>query len=299
MKENIVPKRAKKLTFEQIVAMIVLTVISVLIVVPIIYMLSISFSSEAAIAEFGYTFLPREFSLESYTYAFAAPEAIIQSYSITVFVTVVGTAMSLSMTTAIAYVASRRDYKLRKFTQWFLIIPLLLNGGMVSSYIIYTQVFNLANTVWALMLPYGVNCWFTFMMRGFMRTIPFEMIEAAKIDGASEFKTFFKIIIPLSSASIATIGLFYAFAFWNDWWLAMLYISENDLIPLQYYLQKVMERVDFFTTQAGAGGAAGMSIPSEGLRMALAVISAGPMLVVFPFFQRYFVKGVAVGSVKG
>ena len=159
---------------------------------------------------------------------------------------------------------------------------------------------HLNDKIWALILPYGVNVWYAFMMKGFLSNLPFELVESAQIDGAGEFRTFFQIILPLCKASLATIGLFYAFAFWNDWWLAMLYITDLKLMPLQQLLQRIMTNAEFYTSTLPAGmTVAGGSIPLESLRMALAVIAVGPMLIVFPFFQKYFVKGVTVGSVKG
>lgn len=278
----------------------ILTILSLIILVPMLYVLSVSFSTDEEIVEAGYQLIPKTFSLNAYQQIFATSSIIFNAYAVTIFVTVVGTIMSLYLTTTIAYAASRKDFKYRKFLNMFLLFPLLFNGGMVSSFIVNTQILHLDNKIWALILPYGVNVWYAFMMKGFLSNLPFELIEAAHIDGAGEYQVFFKIILPISTAALATIGLFYAFAFWNDWWLAMLYINKNELMPLQQLLQRMLSNIEFYLSMMPAGMKESMgSIPVESTRMALTVIVVGPMLLVFPFFQKYFVKGVTVGSVKG
>lgn len=284
----------------QIPSILVMSLLSLLILLPLLYIIAISFTSDAEIVENGYRLLPEHINFDAYKQIFSTGQTIVRAYGVTIFVTVVGTAMSLFLTTTIAYVVSRRDFPYRRFYSLFLLMPLLFNGGMVASYIINSQLLHLNDKIWALILPYGVNVWYAFMMKGFLSNLPFELVESAQIDGAGEFRTFFQIILPLCKASLATIGLFYAFAFWNDWWLAMLYITDLKLMPLQQLLQRIMTNAEFYTSTLPAGmTVAGGSIPLESLRMALAVIAVGPMLIVFPFFQKYFVKGVTVGSVKG
>lgn len=289
-----------KLRDKHIGTLVVLTLMSVLILLPLWYMVSVSFSSDRDIAQYGYSFIPRNFSLTAYKQAFAVPKIILNAYGVTTLTTVLGTFMSLMMTTALAYPLARKDYAYRRFTSAFVLIPLLFNGGMVSQYLINTQLLHLNDTIWALILPYGVNVWYTFMMRSFLSGLPTELYESAKIDGAGELRTYFTIVLPLSTAGLATIGLFYAFAFWNDWWLAMLYINKRqNLAPLQMLLQRIMMNIEFYTKQLPAGIRVDGGVPVEGTRMALAVLAAGPMLIVFPFFQKYFVKGISVGAVKG
>ena len=284
----------------QIPSILVMSLLSLLILLPLLYIIAISFTSDAEIVENGYRLLPEHINFDAYKQIFSTGQTIVRAYGVTIFVTVVGTAMSLFLTTTIAYVVSRRDFPYRRFYSLFLLMPLLFNGGMVASYIINSQLLHLNDKIWALILPYGVNVWYAFMRKGFLSNLPFELVESAQIDGAGEFRTFFQIILPLCKASLATIGLFYAFAFWNDWWLAMLYITDLKLMPLQQLLQRIMTNAEFYTSTLPAGmTVAGGSIPLESLRMALAVIAVGPMLIVFPFFQKYFVKGVTVGSVKG
>lgn len=277
-----------------------MSIICITIIFPLLYIVAVSFSKESSIAEIGYKLIPKEWSLDAYKQVFASSGLIGNAYLVSFFVTIVGTIMSLYLTTTIAYVASRKDFKYHKIIGMFLIFPLLFNGGMVSSYIVNTQLLNLDNTIWALILPYGVNVWYAFMMKGFMSNLPMELIDAAHIDGAGEYQTFFKIVLPISKSGLATIGLFYAFAFWNDWWLSMMYITKNELMPLQQLLQRLLSNIEFYLSMMPPGMKDSMGgIPVEGMRMAMTVIVVGPMLLVFPFFQKYFVKGVTVGSVKG
>lgn len=295
-----VQEKKRKYSIGRAIAVVVMSVLSLIILIPLLYVISISFTSDAEIVEYGYRLLPKHITFEAYRQIAATAQTIVRAYGVTIFVTVVGTAMSLFLTTTIAYVVSRKDFPYRKLYSVFMLLPLLFNGGMVASYIVNSQLLHLNDHIWALILPYGVNVWYAFMMKGFLSNLPFELVESAQIDGAGEYRIFFQIILPLCKASLATIGLFYAFAFWNDWWLAMLYITDLNLMPLQQLLQRIMTNAEFYTSTLPAGMAvAGGSIPLESLRMALAVIAVGPMLIVFPFFQKYFVKGVTVGSVKG
>lgn len=293
-------KRNKSKKSGSLIGVIVLGIICLLIIIPLVYVLSISLSHDSDIVTYGYRLIPKRLTLDAYRFVFASAKTIFRAYGVTILVTVLGTFMSLFLTTTLAYVASRKDFPYRKPLGAFMVFTLLFNGGMVASYIVNTQVLHLGNTIWALTLPYGVNVWYAFLMKGFMSNLPFELVESSKIDGAGEFRIFFRIILPMSTASLATIGLFYAFAFWNDWWLAMLYITDLKLMPLQQLLQRIMSNIEFFTTKLPAGISVGDGfIPVESMRMALAVIAIGPMLLIFPFFQKYFVKGITLGSVKG
>jgi len=275
-------------------------ILSIMILFPLLYVVSVSLTSDAEIARHGYRLIPDSVSLTAYEYLFRTPKALLQSYFVTIVVTVGGTALGLLLTSSIAYVMTRKDYRYSQITTFFVFFTLLFNAGLVPSYIIATNVLHIQNSIWALILPYGVSAWFTMLMKGFMQGLPFEVIESAKIDGASEFGIFWKIVMPLSKPALATIGLFYALAYWNDWWLAMLYIQDENLIPLQYYLQRIMTNIEFLTKNVQAGINIDMSqIPTESSRMAIAILAAGPMLFAFPFFQKYLVKGLTVGAVKG
>ncbi|WP_239619123.1 carbohydrate ABC transporter permease [Cohnella mopanensis] len=274
--------------------------LSLLIIFPLLYVVSVSLTNDGDIARYGYQLIPKHASFQAYEYIFQTPKALLQSYLITIVVTVAGTMLALLLTSSLAYVMTRKDYRYSKLTTFFVFFTLLFNAGLVPSYIIATNVLHIQDTIWALILPYSVSAWFTMLMKGFMDGLPFEIIEAAKIDGSSEFGIYARIVLPLSKPALATVGLFYALAYWNDWWLAMLYIQREELIPLQYYLQRIMTNIEFLTKSMQAGMNVDMStIPTESSRMAIAILAAGPMMFAFPFFQKYLIKGLTVGSIKG
>ena len=275
-------------------------IISIVVIIPLAYVVSISFSTSGDIVKYGYTLIPHTFSLTAYEYLFQVPKQIITGYGVSIAVTLMGTALGLALSSSIAYVMTRRDYRYRKITSLYVFFTMLFNGGLVPFYIVMTKILHVQDTILALVIPYSINAWFTMLMKGFMQNIPFEIIESAKIDGSSEFKTFLKIIIPLSKPALATVGLFYAFAYWNDWWLAMLFVEKESLVPLQFMLYRTMNNLSYLLSTVSSVMNVDMSkIPSESIRMAMAVLAAGPMLFIFPFFQKYFVRGLTVGSVKG
>ncbi|MEK8128271.1 carbohydrate ABC transporter permease [Paenibacillus filicis] len=279
---------------------ILFSVMSAIIIIPLLYVVAVSLSYDGDIAKYGYQLIPERITFLAYTYIFQTPTALLHSYMITIIVTAVGTVLSLILTSSLAYVMTRKDYRYARITTFFVFFTLLFNAGLVPSYMVVTKLLHIQDTIWAMILPYGVSAWFTMLMRGFMQSLPFEIIESAKIDGSSELSTFVRIILPLSKPALATVGLFYALAYWNDWWLALLYINSEDLIPLQYYLQRIMSNIEFLTTSVQAGISIDLSqIPAESSRMAIAILAAGPMLFAFPFFQKYLVKGLTVGAVKG
>ncbi|HEY5584661.1 MAG TPA: carbohydrate ABC transporter permease [Ruminiclostridium sp.] len=279
---------------------IVLAILSILTILPLLYLISVSFSTNAGIVKYGYTLIPRDFTLEGYKFIFKVPKPIITGYLVTITVTILGTALGLILSSSLAYVMSRRDYRYSRFTSLFVFFTMLFNGGLVPTYMLMTKFFHVQNTIWALIIPYSISPWFTMIMKGFMQTLPFEIVESAKIDGAGEFKTFIRIILPVARPAIATVGLFYAFAYWNDWWLAMLYIDKESLIPLQFLLYRTLSNLSYMLNNMSSLLNVNIgNIPSESVRMGMAVLAAGPMLILFPFFQKHFVKGLTVGSVKG
>ncbi len=276
-------------------------ILSIFCVLPLMLIVSAAFTSEQSLAVNGYTLIPSEFSLSAMKYIFESPKQILTSYGVTITVTIVGAITSLFVTSMLAYVAARRDFKASRVISFMIFFTLLFHGGMVPSYIINTQVYGLKDTIFAMILPYLIMPWHVFLMKGFFADIPVSLIEAAKIDGASEIRTFFKIVIPISKPALATVGLFCVFVYWNDWWLSMLYIDSPELTSLQYYLYRIMNNIQFLTTSLQAGNITidVSNLPAETARMALCLVAAGPMLVIFPFFQKYFVKGLTVGAVKG
>ena len=272
-----------------------------LCVVPIITVISISFSTDLEIMKYGYGILPKGFTLEAYKFVFKDAAAILRSYGVTILVTGLGLVIGLTLNSLIAYVLSRRDYAYRKQLTVFLLIPMVLNGGMVPTYIWVTRYLHLKNTLWVMLLPMLIVPWFIVLLRTFFSQIPSSLIEAATVDGAGEMTIFTRIILPLAKPALATVGMFLTLNYWNDWFQHLMYIDDRDLYNLQYRLYVLMRDVQEMIRNSAVSGM-GISIadmPTESMRMAMCVIAAGPMLVVFPFFQKYFVKGLTVGGVKG
>jgi len=270
-------------------------------VVPFILVISISFSNEKDIMAYGYSFLPRNFDLAAYKYIFDNPKSIINAYKVTIFTTVVSTILSVLLISCIAYPLSKKDFIGKRFISFYIYFTMIFSGGMVSSYILITQYLRMNNTVWVFIFPSLVNAYNVFLLRTFFAKLPESIVESALLDGASEFKILFRIILPLSKPALATIALFVCLAHWNDWFTAMLFIEDDKLLTLQYLLQRIMMNIQLLQQHGQSMQTVRMSevIPSETVRMAMAVIAAGPMLVVFPFFQKYFVQGLTIGSVKG
>lgn len=280
---------------------LIFMIIGLFCVVPIFYILAASLSDEIALSREGYSLLPRGFSLEAYKYVLESPKAILNAYGVTILVTLGGTVVSLLFTAMFAYVIARKDFKLSRVFSFMVFFSMLFNGGLVPTYIMMTKYYNMKDMIFALIIPYIIMPWHVFLMKGFLSDIPTSLIEAAKIDGAGEVKTFFKIILPISKPAMATVGLFIAFTYWNDWYQSMLYIDKASLNSLQFYLYRIMNNIQYLSSSMMSGNISiDMSnMPSETARMALCILAAGPMLVIFPFFQKYFVKGLTVGAVKG
>ena len=279
---------------------LVFIVVSLCCVIPLLYIVSASFTSEASLSINGYSLFPKDFSMMAYEYIFRTPKQLINSYGVTIFVTIVGTAFSLLFTSMLGYVIARKDFKFHSLLSFLVLFILLFNGGMVPTYILINNYYHLSNSVFAMILPYIIMPWHVFLMKNFFADSPLSLIEAAKIDGAGEIRIFFQIIAPIFKPGFAAVGLLIAFTYWNDWWLSLMYITDASLYSLQYYLYSVMNNITFLTQALQVGISVDSSnLPSESARMALCVLAAGPMLVIFPFFQKYFVKGLAVGAVKG
>lgn len=287
----------------QWVSHIFLIILSVGSIIPLIILLSSSFSSEASILKEGYSFLPKEFSFVAYEYLLSNSTSILRAYGITVFVTVFGTFVSLAMTGLLAYGLSRRDLPYRNVFAFIVFFTLLFNGGLVPTYLVYTQVFDIKNTIWALIVPgLLMNGFNVLLMRTFFITsIPEPVIESARMDGAGEFRTFFSIVLPLSLPILATIGLLQTIFYWNDWFNGLIYITEPSLFSIQNILNRMLSDIQFLaSSNLGTNtSAAAAQIPTTAVRMAIAVIGFLPILIAYPFFQKYLVKGIALGSVKG
>lgn len=275
--------------------------ISLFCVVPFMYVVSASFTSQLGLMQNGYTLFPSEFSTEAYRYCMQSLQSLLQAYGVTIVVTVVGTVLSLVFTSMLAYVVSRRDFPLHRQIAFIVFFTMLFNGGMVPSYILITKYYHLRDTLWVMILPYVISAWNVFLMKGFFANIPTSLLEASKLDGCTEYGTFFRIVVPVSKPAFATVGLLTAFGYWNDWWLSMMYTTESELTSLQYYLQRIMKNIQYLQEAVSRGMNVSVDMstfPTSTARMALCVLAAGPMLIIFPFFQKYFVKGLTVGSVK-
>jgi putative aldouronate transport system permease protein len=288
-------------SISQIVINAILMVLSLLFLVPMILVISSSLTDEVSLSKNGYNLFPSKFSLDAYKYIIADPARILSAYSVTITVTIIGTVVGLLLMSLLAYALSRRDFQWRKPISFMVFFTMLFNGGLVPTYYLVTQVLHLKNTLPVLILPYLIVPWFIFILRTFFATLPTELIEAARIDGAGEWRIFFQLVLPLSTPVLATVGLFCVLMYWNDWWLPLLYVSEPKLFPLQYLLYSIMRNAEFLTSGAAqrSGMVIGVAIPTQTLRMAMVVVAMGPIAVVFLALQRYFVRGMLIGSLKG
>lgn len=284
-----------------IFTIVILTILALTCLIPFVLMLSASFTSGNALTLGGFRLIPKEFSLEAYRYAFLGGTNIIRAYALTAFVTVAGTALGLTICTLLSYALSREEFVLGKILTFFVFFTLLFNGGLVPTYIIYTQWFHIKNTIYALIFPSllmnGVN---VLLMRTWIKNnLPQECIEAARIDGGNEFQCFVQIVFPLSKPILATIGLMIGLGYWNDWFNSMIYITDNRLFSLQNFLARIIENMNTLLKNANVNMIEIANMPSEVVRMAVAVLGCLPIIVAFPFFQKYFVKGIALGAIKG
>lgn len=282
---------------------VVLVILSIICVCPFVLVCIISFSSEDAILRYGYSFWPKEWSVRAYQYLFKNPVAIVRAYGITIFTTVVGTAVGLFLSSMLAYTISRKDYPYKRGVTFFVFFTMLFNGGLVPTYILYTQFFHFKNTIWALLIPgMLLSGWNILIMRTFFNSnIPDSLIESAYLDGAGDFTIFLKIVLPLSKPVLSAIGFMTALGYWNAWYNSMIYITDTKLYSLQYLMTKTL--LDIQSLKASTELTSEMSkalgaMPSETVRMAMAVVGVGPMFFMFPFFRKYFTKGLTIGAVK-
>ncbi|MDU4698210.1 MAG: carbohydrate ABC transporter permease [Paenibacillus sp.] len=278
------------------------TVLSLIVILPFLLVVAVSLTDEKAITQYGYQFFPKSVSLDAYRYMLDAPDILLRAYGVTITVTVIGALAGLLLTAMTAYVISRPDYRYNRITTFYVFFTMLFSGGLVPSYILMTQYLHLKDSLLALILPLLLSPFNIMVMKGFMSKIPIEIIESAKIDGAREFRIFFRIILPLSTPALATLGLLISFTYWNEWFNGMLYIDDPNKVPLQLLLVRTLKSIDFLTSNSEFTQQLGIdlaSFPNNSARMAIAVLAGGPMLVIFPFFQRFFVKGLTVGSLKG
>ncbi len=275
-----------------------ITLFSIICLVPFILVVASSFTSEDAILRYGYNMWPREFSLEAYKLMFSTPK-MLYAYGVTIFVTVVGTALSMLVSSACAYSLSVKSFYYRNIITFFIYFTMLFSGGLVPTYLWIVKYLKLTDSLWVLILPSLVNPWNVLLLRNFFAGIPESLAESAKIDGANDLVILFKIILPISLPGLATVGLFYALAYWNEWYKAMLYLRTEWKYPLQYIIMQITRNIRFAEELASMGGTVTENPPAYSSQMATAVITIGPIIFLYPFLQKYFVTGLTVGSVKG
>ena len=282
---------------------IVMILCTIACVLPLIIVFSASITDEKTVTMYGYSLFPRNLSLEAYKYIYKDIMVILRAYGVTVFVTVVGSALSLVTIALYAYPISRKDFKYRNVFTFIVFLTMLFNGGLVPWYMVYVNVLHIDDTIMALILPYLMTPLYVLIMRTFFMTaIPDGIIEAARIDGAGEFQTFVWIVLPLAKPVLATIGLFNILTYWNDWYAPLLFINNEKLFNLQYLMYRVDKAIIYLSNNAGSINNATQimaNLPSQTARMAMAVVAIGPIILAYPFFQKYFVEGLTIGSIKG
>ncbi len=291
-------------TIFQSIANTVLGLLSFMALFPFLLLFISSLTSEDSLAINGYSIIPKEWSLEAYEYLVKQGDQIIHAYGITVLVTVVGVILGLAIMSLLAYPLSRKDLPGRKALTFFVFFTMLFNGGLVPTYLLYTNYLGIKNTIWALLVPaLLVSAWYVLLMRThFSENIPGAVLESAQIDGAGEFRIFARIVIPMGRPILATVGLFVGIAYWNDWYNGMIYITDPDFFSIQNLLTRMMSDIQFLANNSSLSSAAAgaqVAIPSMSVRMAIATIGVLPIVIIYPFVQNNFVKGISVGAVKG
>lgn len=297
-------KKSKDIKAFNIISYTVISIVALVCLIPFLMVIIGSFTAESEIVANGFSFFPKELSIEAYKTALKEPIAILKAYGVTASLTVIGTAIGLFIVAMTAYVLQRKDFKWRNKVSFFFYFTTLFSGGLVPWYILMVKYLGLKDSYLSLLLPPMLSVFNIIIMKSYMGGIPQALTESAKIDGAGDFTIFVKIILPLAKPALATIGMMIALGYWNDWYNSMLFINNENLYSLQYYLYKIVNNIEAYKTilaQAGGGTALGSTInmPSESLKMALTIIVTGPIILVYPFIQKYFVSGVTIGAVKG
>lgn len=267
---------------------------------PLLLTVTVSFTPERLIAKDGYRLIPKQFTLDTYVYIFAhSGTRILRSYGVTLFVTVVGTLGSMLVTCMISYAISLNELKYRNTIAFICNFTSIFSAGLVPWYVVCVNWYGLRDNILALILPSMFSVWNMFLMRTYFKAIAPSLFDAAKIDGAGHWTIFFRIALPLSKTALLTVGLMYILTYWNNWWNALMFISDRDLYPLQYYLYSIVSNVNAISSgRIPAGAASSIRLPSETVKMAVTIITIGPIIFLYPFIQRYFVRGIMTGAVK-
>lgn len=291
----------KKLNFWTAVIYVFVGIFSFICLYPFLMTISGSFSSQVDTIKYGYSIIPRHFILDAYKALFINRESIYNAYKVTIFVTVVGTFVSVIVNAMMGFVLSRKRLKFKKFLNVYVLVTMLFSGGLVPWYIVCIHYLHLKNTIFALIVPIIVNAWNIFLIRNFFNSVPEEMYESAKVDGASDFTIFHRIYLKLSTSVLAVVTLFTALGYWNDWFLGLMLIDNSGLKPLQLLLRSIISNIQFLQTMQQSPELQRLlaAVPSQGIQMALVIVTTGPIILLYPFVQRYFVKGIMIGAVKG
>ena len=291
----------KKFPVGQLALHIIFILVCLTYILPFMLLVSISLSNESDIGKYGYRLIPKKIDFSGYQTVFRNPTQIINSYKTTIIFSFLSVILGLILMSLLAYVLSRKNCKFRKILTFYIFFTMLFGGGLIPTYLVNTRMLHLGNSIWVYILPGLVSAWHTLMMRSFIQNLPESLIESGKIDGANEFLIYLKIVLPLSKPVLATVGFMTLIGKWNDWMTSLIYIRNDSLYSLQYMLQKILREIDFVEKVSATGNnqLSDYTLPKEATRYATAVLAAGPMLFVFPFFQKYFTKGLTVGAVKG
>ena len=283
------------------ISYVFLAILAAVCLLPFLLVISGSFTEQYAIQLHGYQLIPETFSLDAYKMLFRIPEDILRAYGVTFFVTFTGTTVGLFFTSMAAYVLASPDFKYRYNVSFFFYFTSIFGGGLVPWYIFCTKYLHFHNNVISMILPIMINVTYLLILKSYMMGIPTSLYESARLDGANDLTIFFKIALPLSKAGLATVGLFLALNYWNDWYNAMLFLDEGskELYPLQYYLNNILTKAQAMNAAAARSGIPASDVPSEPLKLAMTVVATGPIILLYPFLQKYFVKGVTIGAVKG
>lgn len=282
-----------------IIASVIGILFALACLIPFLYVIGVSFTKESSIVDYGIRIIPKEISTVAYESLFKGSQ-IWKSYGVTIFVTVVGTFLSMVFSSMMAYPLSTGRLKLGGKINFFVYFTMLFGGGLVPTYLLITQFLHLQNTIWVLIIPGLISPWNMFLLRNFFSSIPDSLAESARIDGASEMTILFKVILPVAKPALATIGLFYALGYWNAWFNALLYINDSNLYPLQFLIMKISKEIEAIKEAAKQGvNISTADLPDLTLRMATAIVTIGPVVIFYPFVQKYFTSGLMVGSVKG
>jgi putative aldouronate transport system permease protein len=294
--------KKKKITLGKLLVTLFVVGFSLVCLYPFLMVVGGSLTTDTEAATYGFSIIPREPTLAAYKVLLSNRKMILNGYKITLLVAIMGTGLSVLINSMMGFVLSRRNLRFKAFINLYVLLTMLFNGGLVPWYIVCTRYLHLKNNIWALIIPSLVSAWYIFLVRNYFNSIPDEMWESAKLDGAGEFKIFRKIYLPLAKPVIATITLFAALGFWNDWWLGLMLIENSDLQPLQMLLRTIIANIQFLQTMGSKSAEAQAllaSVPSDGVKMAMVIITTGPIILLYPFLQKYFIKGIMVGAVKG